>query len=335
MKEMIFVFALLASLKGWSNAGHDQGGGGDLCEDRIKIIRDDLGGWIQNGGPRGLTLPANTSVEQYSASMLGAMATTRIRCVGAGDLGFPVQVNGTAKTCRYDWVAGQGQITCDYDKFHAIAESDQYVLVHHEYAGLAGLELPNGDDSVYTISNQIAGFLEDQIVKKLVVKPAAPPANEAPFDPQTCAGDPMTAREFLSYFSAGGEPAKIAEATKMVYRERKCLGPSENLCTDWKYTTDGSVSITLSIDEHGQPGLWAEFFRDYCGYGCSDIGSLDGILTSQVQLSNDGFHIYWSDWHSVIPFKGTGRLTKGCLVLTSKVDQEHEAGFVLRFGPQH
>jgi hypothetical protein len=52
----------------------------------------------------------------------------------------------------------------------ATNDSDQYVLVHHEYAGLSGFEVNNGPDSTYLISNQISEFLVDEVVKKLAIK---------------------------------------------------------------------------------------------------------------------------------------------------------------------
>lgn len=146
-------------------------GGGDLCEDRIQIIREDLRSWINQGGAQGLQLPAPLTVQQYSTNMLKEIDQAKIRCVGPKDQGYPVAINGTPKVCRFDrnWL-GRTQITCDAEKFQAINESDQYILVHHEYAGLAGVEQPNLDDSTYGVSNQISGYLVDTIVKKLAVK---------------------------------------------------------------------------------------------------------------------------------------------------------------------
>jgi hypothetical protein len=102
--------------------------------------------------------------------MFAQLEGANIRCVGPTDPGFPVTVNGTPKVCRFDQVSG-GQITCDFLKFNATGESDQYVLIHHEFAGLARVELPNQADSYYEISNQISGYLQDVVVKRLAVKP--------------------------------------------------------------------------------------------------------------------------------------------------------------------
>ncbi|MDG0817191.1 hypothetical protein [Bdellovibrio svalbardensis] len=146
-------------------------GGGDLCEDRIQVIREDLRKWILDGGPNGLKLPGGLTVAQYSDQMMAQIDSAKISCVGPNDRGFPIMIGKTPKVCRFDQ-ADRGSITCDLSKFNATNESDQYVLIHHEYAGLAQIELPDQADSKYDTSNQISGFLEDVTIKKLVVKPA-------------------------------------------------------------------------------------------------------------------------------------------------------------------
>ncbi|MCM2322652.1 MAG: hypothetical protein NDJ90_05275 [Oligoflexia bacterium] len=163
--------------------GVGAGGGGDTCEDRIKVIRDDLQSWIQKSGPADLTLPTGVSVEQYSGSMLSAIGATKLRCVGPNDEGFPVLVNGTPKICRFDQGDETGLITCDLAKFNSLGEADQYVLVHHEYAGMAGIEPPNGADSNYDVSNQISQYLVNVTVKKLAVKTARSERPLPDFDP--------------------------------------------------------------------------------------------------------------------------------------------------------
>ena len=54
-------------------AGGRSDGGGDLCENQIKIVRDDLLNWIKQGGPSSLTLPAGISVQHYSDKMVAAI----------------------------------------------------------------------------------------------------------------------------------------------------------------------------------------------------------------------------------------------------------------------
>ena len=154
-----------------SSLGNEGGGGGDVaCEDRIKIIRDDIKSWMQKGGSQSLVLK-DLDQESYVDGMLSAIKQAKIKCVGPNDPGYPVLVNGTPKTCRFDVNNSGATITCDFEKFQKTSESDQYVLVHHEFAGIAGVEIPNGDDSDYFVSNQISAFLENVVVKKLAVKP--------------------------------------------------------------------------------------------------------------------------------------------------------------------
>lgn len=202
------LFVLLIGLLALQTHAEGTRGGGDLCEDRIKIIRDDIQSWIGSGGPNTLKLPQNISLALYSSSMMSEAYVAKIRCVGSNDPGYPVNIDGTPKVCRFDKSTETHQITCDFAKFQSMNESDQYVLIHHEYAGLAGLEIPNGDDSNYQISNQISGYLMDVVMKKLTIKPSAPvPISCVPAQQlKTVTVKDAAARTILEALSAAGFP---------------------------------------------------------------------------------------------------------------------------------
>ena len=102
--------------------------------------------------------------------MQTAIQQARISCVDQ-----TVFVGGVEKSCRnlYD-CNGTAQIVCNAQRFTQTSESDQYVLVHHELAGLAGFEVTTATGSNYEISNQITSYQQDQVVKKLVVKSPSP-----------------------------------------------------------------------------------------------------------------------------------------------------------------
>lgn len=151
-------------------AGTQDRGGGDICEDRVKSIRDDIQKWILNDGPAGLKLPDELSKETYALKILLEASRLKIRCVREGDQGYPVMIGKSPKTCIFDRRDEESVVTCDIEKFKATSESDQYVLIHHELAGLAKLERPDGEKSTYGISNQISSFLESRVVKVLAVK---------------------------------------------------------------------------------------------------------------------------------------------------------------------
>ena len=151
-----------------SYAGREAGNGGDMCENRIKSIRDDISSWIAKGGAKPLQLPAGITYAQYLGNMNSSFSRTQISCTDK-----QVFLGTAQKTCiNFKDGSGLPQIMCDFNRFNKTSEGDQYVLVHHEYAGISGFEVNVSTDSYYTISNQISAFLEEQIVKKLVVKPA-------------------------------------------------------------------------------------------------------------------------------------------------------------------
>lgn len=177
MKSKALIICILLMLSSVASAANEKGNGGDLCEDRFKIIRDDIISWIKNGGPDGLSLPVGLSVEKYSIGMLGQMLTAKISCDDE-----VIKVNGAEKTCKnFVDSTGTPQIVCNATRFLATDDSDQYVLVHHEYAGLAGYEVNTGEDSHYPISNQISEYLEEQLVKKLAIKVTSHPTASMTF----------------------------------------------------------------------------------------------------------------------------------------------------------
>lgn len=163
------AFALTLLSMNTALAGHSEGNGGDVCENRIKLIREDLSSWILRGGGDTLRLPPTTSAATYADLILANVKEASVSCVDQ-----ELVVGGNSKTC-VNFVDTSGKkIVCNLSRFQTTSESDQYVLIHHEYAGLSGLEITTQGESDYSISNQISGSLEDQVVKKLVVRSQAP-----------------------------------------------------------------------------------------------------------------------------------------------------------------
>jgi len=158
-------------LAGPAHATKEVGNGGDACEERILSVRDDLAGWIKKGGAQNLALPAKLTLARYEQTMKQAMARAVVSCTAA-----PVIVRGVEKTCTNFARNGRAEIVCNYDRFLASAEDEQYRIVHHEYAGVAGLEENREEESDYTLSRQLTKFLEAQTVKRLSVMPVTPAA---------------------------------------------------------------------------------------------------------------------------------------------------------------
>lgn len=174
MKSLVLFLVMMLSIhaKAAAGGGFDHGNGGDMCENRFYSIRNDVTAWILKGGSKGLVLPGELSLEKYNQGMLDQMKAAKVSCTED-----KIFVGKAEKTCK-NFVTPEGSafITCNVNRFKNTSEEDQYVLVHHEYAGLAGFETNTEEVSDYEISNQITGYLADQVVKKLVVKPNGPPS---------------------------------------------------------------------------------------------------------------------------------------------------------------
>ncbi|WP_413294905.1 ankyrin repeat domain-containing protein [Bdellovibrio sp. HCB185ZH] len=154
---LVLVLSFLSSLAyGHFIDGQDRGNGGDQCEMRIAVIRADFENWVIKGASASLKLPYGITHEQYARTMLTQMSTATVSCTET-----VLTVGAAEKTCL-NFTDGQGtpRILCNVDRFMNAMASDQYVLIHHEYAGLAGFEVNDGEKSDYRISFQIADYYQ-------------------------------------------------------------------------------------------------------------------------------------------------------------------------------
>jgi len=169
------------SLSAANMTGSDSGGGGDASEVRVNEIRSDILEWIKKGGAKALTLPSRISYDEYVLKMSDILTAKKvvIGFVESDDQKndeLKVNVKGTPKTCRgfYSTTDFKPHILCNISRFEATSDSDQYALIHHEYAGLVKVESNEGAASDYEISSQLTDSLTHQTVLKLAVKEEGP-----------------------------------------------------------------------------------------------------------------------------------------------------------------
>lgn len=322
MKMMLMVWATFVSQ--YALASKDRGGG-DLCENRIQIIRDDIQSWIKKGGPKELNLPLSISVEKYSELMLSQIENATIECVAPGDVGYPVEVDGVPKVCRFDQSSGenpnQPRIKCDFNKFQNTEQSDQYILIHHEYAGLAGLENPNGAESTYVISNQLKHWLESEIVQVLVVKPKSElpddfvsftyPSAEIAFQnarvptAQELTGEWLVTgianpnfgkywsngrRTFPNVYGRFNDISKFSELTDVLGAKLTTRVDASLLADTGKVTRGPTTKFQVSISPNGATSLAAFFLPstpDFCLVNdvCRIIEATGDLLCAQYALA--------------------------------------------------
>ena len=149
--------------------GAETGGGGDASEERVNEIRIDILNWIEKGGAKDLVLPKSISYNEYITSMSNVLQAQKV-IIGFSD--EKVIHGDTEKTCKnyIDKDTLEMHILCNISRFENTKDSDQYRLIHHEYAGLSGIEYNEGAASDYNISTQITDFLTYETVFKLAVK---------------------------------------------------------------------------------------------------------------------------------------------------------------------
>lgn len=178
--SMLLALLLLVGFQANAQRGSEGVGGGDICENRIKEIRDDLASWIERGGHTDLKFSGLQTADLYKSAMLTQITAAKIQCIGQGHSEFPITINGIPKVCKFSFSSAGSFVTCDRKAFLELDESAQYTLIHHEYAGLSQMEIPLGADSTYHLSKQISSYLETKEVKYLAVK-----KYEAPYEMKT------------------------------------------------------------------------------------------------------------------------------------------------------
>lgn len=177
MKIKMMMMALVLTTTAMANDSKG-GGGGDASEARVNEIRSDILSWIEKGGAQGLTLPAAISLGEYEDKMKVYLqpkfvGVTFVEKDSQTNDELSVMVAGKPKTCRgfFSKKDQKPNIICNIERFKSTSESQQYRLIHHEFAGLAYLEQNSGADSDYTISEQITDYLRKTEVLRLGVKP--------------------------------------------------------------------------------------------------------------------------------------------------------------------
>ena len=172
MKKKLLLAAavnLCLSTIAFSGAGEGATNGGDICENKISSIILDIESWIQNGGSKNLTFEIDLDQESYNQKMLEAInSKPTVKC--QKDI---LSLGSAEKTCLNTIVGEKTEILCNLDRINDLSIEDQYKIIHHEVAGLAGIEVSEGEQSEYFYSNQVTSSLEVQMVKKLAIKKSA------------------------------------------------------------------------------------------------------------------------------------------------------------------
>lgn len=180
LKSFIVAVCLVVPFSVSADTGFRDGGGGDPNEARVFEIRQAILDWIDRGDARGLEFKNGMTYDRYVALMRPVLAAppaesavvvtfvTTQQDQQAIDPEQKVDVDGQPKTCRGFKSARDGRlhIICNSDRFPSESAA-AFRQVHHEYAGLVGVEKNDGAASDYEVSNQLSDFGQLVTVYKL------------------------------------------------------------------------------------------------------------------------------------------------------------------------
>jgi hypothetical protein len=172
LRSRIFLLSIL-TVSTYALAGDKALNGGDANEIRFKEVSSNIAQWIQVGNADSLTMPKGVTLQRYKEAM--SSIADRFVVSFTDD---PVIVHGVEKVCLNSGADSSSapQVTCNRTAFASLADSNTdglYQLVHHELAGLAGLENNNGPTSDYAISSQLSAYLKEEVIKRLPILPQA------------------------------------------------------------------------------------------------------------------------------------------------------------------
>ena len=214
---LLFTAALFPTL---ASAAGREGNGGDVNERFFKEVAKNIFDWIKSGNADGLNL-SDLSTDTYKKKMTARLLNYNVKFSDR----LPI-VHGTSKTCENKMVGNRGVIECNLARFDALRSSGRtqdieelYRLIHHEFAGLEGLEQNRGDDSDYTISNQLSAFLRTETVRRLPVTSTNPEDAPSAIHPKCDFALARSTDEYVFQLERAGlkrlqgTPCKVLDAT--------------------------------------------------------------------------------------------------------------------------
>lgn len=178
INKIVIVLTLLSSYSIYAN--DKENGGDNVCEKRIEDIRENISAWINSGRSSKLdfsgVVDGKTHV-QYAKAMQRSLEVKTVITNGEINIVAKSPVSCTDKAVivkNEEKICGNdvnGSIVCNFKRFNSIAPIRQYELIHHEYAGVAGIETNKGDESDFTLSKQVSDKLNYEVILKLPIAP--------------------------------------------------------------------------------------------------------------------------------------------------------------------
>jgi hypothetical protein len=154
--KWLVMMSVFASLSAFAQAGNGAGNGGGE-DGNFKNIRDDIQSWMEKNVQTGeLSAKLKLSFDQgdFYAKFVAVTAAVGEKITFNHE---PILFSNNVRVCKNDPVAHQ--IQCNIDEWSAVRGDSRYMIVLHEYLGIAGIESNQGDSSTYPVSKNILPFV--------------------------------------------------------------------------------------------------------------------------------------------------------------------------------
>jgi len=199
--SLILFLALSSATLVQAQGGGGHVGGGELCRDEIDKHRKAIIEWINQGFAKKIDFTRarkpGLTYELYESKMLDALKEGRVTVTCYDDtkkLAELAAKYGASKDkitigagcINYENKRGKSNIACDSDsilreKERRGATDDNYILTHHEFASIVGIEERLGvGESDFSISEQLSEFQHRETI--LLLGPKNPNASASTED---------------------------------------------------------------------------------------------------------------------------------------------------------
>lgn len=149
-----------------AQAQTNSGNGGSVLENESRTILVNIRDWIKSENYLSMKGPAPRA--DYASKMLSVLENLPLTTFLSKEQYEARFSDG--KDCHNFPEQNPPEIVCNQDTFPNDIEK-RYRILHHEVAGLAGIENNNGDPrSNYIYSDQVSGELKFEIIKRLPIR---------------------------------------------------------------------------------------------------------------------------------------------------------------------
>ena len=173
MKAIILSLMMLMGANAFAQVEHGNGGGEDGI---FKGIRNEVGDWLSKNNALGV-LSKKLELKNITSEILLNSFNQSTKDVGDKIIfnHDEIRFENNIRICKNDQVTKI--ITCNLDEWSKTKGDTRYMIVFHEYLGIAGIETNVAEYSTYPISPKILEYVHAKNAYELGMEKTSPVSN--------------------------------------------------------------------------------------------------------------------------------------------------------------